>query len=306
MQAAFLTRHGGPEVIEVGELPRPQMGSQDVLVRIRFAALNHLDLWVREGLPHLKLTYPHILGGDASGTVEMVGKEVTTIKPGDEVLVHPGLSCRACSACLSGWESLCPQYRILGEHLSGTNAEYVCVPYCNVFPKPPMISFEEAAAIPLVFTTAWQMLVKRAKVKPGDLVLIHGAGSGVSSAAIQIAALYGAEIVVTSSQDQKLAEAKRLGAHHTINYRNQDFLAEVKKIAKRGVDIVIDHVGKDFWEKNIRVLKWGGCLVTCGATSGAVTETDLRHLFFSPIESSRFNHGIEGRLPGDFESSCAG
>jgi NADPH:quinone reductase-like Zn-dependent oxidoreductase len=297
MRAAYLSRHGGPEVIEIGEIPTPVAGPGEALVRVKAAALNHLDLWVRGGLPGLKLQYPHVLGGDASGVVESVGPGVTSVKAGDEVIVHPGLSCLHCEACLSGWESLCPQYKILGEHVSGTHAEYVKVPAANLFPKGAALSFDEAAALPLVFTTAWQMVVRRAEVKPGELVVIHGAGSGVSTAAIQIAVLHGAEIVVTSGSDRKLERAKALGAHHLVNYKTQDFSAEVKQLRKRGADVIVDHVGRDFWDKNIRCLKSGGRLVTCGATSGHAAETDLRHLFFRQLSLLGSTMGSKGDFP---------
>jgi len=302
MKAAFLKSHGGPEVIEYGELPGsdvkgPQPKAREVVVRVAFGALNHLDVWVRKGLPFLKLSYPHVLGGDAAGVVEKVGSEVTRVKVGDEVIVHPGLSCGGCEACLSGWETLCPSYKILGEHVSGTHAERVAVPEVNLFPKPSGISFEEAASIALVFTTAWQMVVRRANVQPGERVLVHGAGSGVSTAAIQIAKLYGATVFVTSGSDEKLEAARRLGADGLLNYRKVDFATEIKKLVPKGVDIVLDHIGQDFWEKNIRCLKWGGRLVTCGATSGHAAVTDLRHLFFRQLSLLGSTMGSKADFP---------
>lgn len=234
-------------------------------------------------MPGLKLPFPHILGGDASGTVERVGKNVTSVKVGDEVIVHPGLSCGHCEKCKKDWESLCSQYQILGEHLSGTHAEFVKVPEANLFQKPKALSFEAAASIGLVFTTAWQMLVRRAQVQAGHLVLVHAAGSGVSAAGIQIAKLFGAKVIATSSSDEKLKKAQELGAEHLINVKKEDFYESVKKISKPGVDIVFDHVGESFWEKNIKLTKSGGVLVTCGATSGFEGKTDLRHVFYRQI-----------------------
>lgn len=296
MRAAFISKHGGPEVLEVGELPVPEISSTEVLVRVKYGALNHLDIWVRMGLPGLSLTFPHVLGGDASGIVEKTGKEVSHVKEGDEVIVHPGLCCLRCERCLSGWESLCPDYGILGEHKSGTHAQFVKAPSANIFLKPKEISFEEAAAIPLVFTTAWQM-VKRARVKPGDTVLIHAAGSGVSSAAIQIAKLHGAEVIATASNGDKLKMAAVLGADHTIDYQRTDFVAGVRRIAPRGVDVILDHVGKDLWEKNIGLLKWGGKLVTCGATSGAVARIDLVQVFYRQLQILGSTMGSKGDFP---------
>lgn len=297
MRAAYINRHGGPECLEIGELPVPEISATEVLVRVKFSALNHLDLWVRQGLPSLKLRFPHVLGADASGTVEQIGSEVKHVKPGDEVIVHPGISCLRCQSCLTGWESLCRDYKILGEHVSGTNAEFVKVPGANVYSKPSTLSFEEAAAIPLVFTTAWQMAVNRAHVKPGDRVLIHAAGSGVSSAAIQIARLYGAEVIATSGSERKLERARALGASHTINVKTHDFVAEVKRIAKGGVDVILDHVGKDYWEKNFHCVKWGGTIVSCGATSGFDATTDLRHVFYRQVQILGSTMGSKGDFP---------
>lgn len=297
MKAAFIRKHGGTEVLEVGSLPDPEISAGEVLVRVKVSALNHLDIWVRKGLP-IPLTYPHILGSDASGVVEKIGAGVTHVKSGDEVLIHPGLSCLHCGSCLSGWESLCPSYQILGEHLSGTNAEWVRVPAANVYPKPKGMSFEEAASFALVFTTAWQMLVRRANVQPGDTVLIHAAGSGVSSAAIQIAKLFGAQIIATAGGASKLELARKLGAHHTVNYREKDFVSEVKQITeKRGVDIIVDHVGAEMWEKNFKAVRWGGKIVTCGATSGAEVKTDLRQVFFRQIQILGSTMGSKGDFP---------
>jgi len=297
MRAAFLNKHGGPDVIEVGDVPTPGVSQSDVLVRLKVGGLNHLDLWVRRGIPGLKLAFPHILGGDGAGTVARVGSEVRDFKEGDEVIVHPGLSCLRCEVCLLGWESLCPQYRILGEHMNGTHAEFVCVPAANIFMKPKSMPFPEAGTGGLVFTTAWQMLVRRARVRPGDLVLVHGAGSGVSHAAIQIAVLFGAEVIATSTKREKLAVAKRLGAKHTICTSEVAFDDEVRKLSKRGVDIIVDHIGQIFWEKNLKVLRWGGTLVTCGATSGWEAKTDLRQVFYRQISLLGSTMGSKGDFP---------
>lgn len=286
MKAVYLTSHGGVEVLKYGDVPTPTVPPQSsfVLVKLKYASLNHLDVWVRKGLPGLKLAYPHILGGDGAGIVEVVGSLVSKFKAGDEVIVHPSQSCEKCEHCLHGIESLCEQYRILGEHLSGTNAEYVCVPETSLFPKPRELSFPQAASVGLVFTTAWQMLVGRAKIKEGQSVLVHAAGSGVSLAGIQIAKLFGAQVIATSRSKAKLEMARQLGATLLIDTQTQDFAKEIRQTFPRGVDIVFDHVGKNFWEKNIKILKSGGVLVTCGATTGHEAMTDLRHLFYRQLQ----------------------
>lgn len=284
MKAAFFNRHGGAEVLEVGDLPAPKPAPGEVLVRVRFAALNHLDVFVRKGWPGLKIAFPHVLGADASGVVEQLGPGVTSIKVGAEVIVYPGLSCGACDPCRTGVESLCAEFKILGENTNGTDAELVCVPAVNVFAKPERMSLQEAAAFSLVFVTAWEMLVNKAGVKRGDLVLVHAAGSGVSSAAIQIAKLFGATVIATSGAEAKLERAKALGADELINTRAADFAAEIKRAHRPGVDIIVDHVGAAFWEKNLRCLKSGGTLVTCGATSGFDATTNLAHLFYRQLK----------------------
>ncbi|MBM4304022.1 MAG: zinc-binding dehydrogenase [Deltaproteobacteria bacterium] len=283
MRAAYFNEHGGKEKIILGDLPVPKPRAGEVLIQVYYSAVNHLDLWVREGWPGLKKFFPHILGGDASGVVVESGEGAFQFKKGDPVIVHPGVSCGHCQNCLGGWESLCSQYAILGEQICGTHAEFICVPQENLFLKPERVSFVEAAAIPLVFTTAWQMLIKRAHLKSGDKVLIHGAGSGVSSAAIQIAKLFGAIVAVTSTHEDKLLKAKTLGADFLINSSREDFSKTVKQYWQTGPDIILDHVGEAFWEKNIKCLRTGGTLVTCGATGGGKGTTDLKHLFFRQL-----------------------
>jgi NADPH:quinone reductase-like Zn-dependent oxidoreductase len=295
MLASYIRKNGGPDVIECGEVPTPVLGNNSVLVRVKNAALNHLDIWVRQGLPGVKLTFPHILCGDASGVVEKVSAGVTHVKPGDEVIVHPGVSCGRCERCLSGWESLCKHYEILGERIGGVASQWASVPSANVFIKPANLTFPEAASIPLVFTTAWQMVVNRAKVTPGDTVLVHAAGSGVSSAAIQIARLFDARVIATAGSAKKLELAKALGAEWTINYRTEDFVKRVKELtAGKGVDAIIDHTGVDNWEKNIRAVRWGGKLVLCGSTSGPEVKLDLRQVFFRQIEILGSTMGSKG------------
>ncbi len=296
MRAAFIENFGGPEVVKVGAAKDPSIKADEVLVRVHFAALNHLDIWVRRGLPGLQLEFPHILGGDAAGKVETKGNLVTGVEVGDEVIIHPGIACLKCESCLTGWESLCAGYRILGEHTNGTHAEYVVVPGANLFKKPTTISFSEAAAVPLVFTTAWQM-VKRAGLRPGQWVLVHAAGSGVSTATIQIARLFGTHIITTAGTDEKLKLALELGAEYVINYQNSDWTRELKKIRKGGVDVIFDHIGQKLWEANIRCLRWGGKLITCGATTGAQGTTDLAQVFYRQLSILGSTMGSKGDFP---------
>lgn len=306
MQAAFLTQHGGPEVLRFGEVPTPEVRPSTVRVRVRAAAINHLDIWVRKGLPGLKLSYPHVLGGDAAGIVDKIGDGITNFSVGQDVIVHPGLACGQCEACRSGWESLCSSYQILGEHVSGTHAEFVVVPAENLFSKPSNLSFEEAASLPLVFTTAWQMVVRRAQVQKGEWVLVHAAGSGVGSAAIQIARLHGAHVIATAGSDDKLELARRLGAEETVNYRSSDWLAAVKKIRKGGCEVIIDHLGSDYWEANLKALKWGGRIAVCGATSGWVAQTDLRQVFYRQLQILGSTMGSKTDFGKALEAIAAG
>ncbi|MGH2397297.1 MAG: zinc-binding dehydrogenase, partial [bacterium] len=280
MRAVVYTRHGGPEVLNVREMPRPAPGPNDVLVRVKAVALNHLDVWIRTGLPRLKVTFPHIPGADVAGIVEETGPAVTTARPGDEVIVAPGISCGVCEYCVAGEDNLCREYSILGEHRHGGYADYVSIPQENVLPKPAHLTFEEAAAIPLVFLTAWNMLVTNGRVRFGDAVLIWGAGSGVGSAGIQIAKLFSARVIAVAGAPWKLEKAKDLGADEGIDHREQDVLEEVRRLTgKRGVDIVVDHVGAATWQTSIKALARGGRLVTCGATSGPEAMTDIRYIF---------------------------
>ncbi|MCH7676998.1 zinc-binding dehydrogenase [candidate division KSB1 bacterium] len=285
MNAVVIHEHGGIDKLCFEEMPVPNIAADEVLVEVKAAALNHLDLWVRGGLPAFKLKMPHILGSDAAGVVTAVGDVVNNVKVGDKVLLAPGWGCGACHDCLNGDDNLCRDYQILGETTQGTFAEYVKAPAENAFLIPDGLSFEEAAAIPLVFLTAWHMLVEQVKVQPGEDILILAAGSGVGSAAIQIARLFGARVIATASTDEKLQKAGELGADELINYADKDFLEEVKRLTnKRGVDIVFEHVGKSTWENSIKALKKGGRLVTCGATTGYDPTTDLRYIFSKALK----------------------
>jgi len=286
IRAIAFQRHGGPEVLEdlEVEIPdRPPAGM--VRVRVEAVALNHLDLWIRGGLPNLKVQFPHRLGADVVGTIDSVGDGARAPAVGTKLVVSPGVSCGVCERCLSGRDNLCRHYGILGEHTNGGYGELLDVPAANVLPYPSNLSFSQAAAVPLVFLTAWQMVVDKAQVKRGDVVLVQAAGAGVSTAAIQIAKSLGARVIATSSTEEKLARAKALGADEVIDYTKQDFAAEARKLTgKRGVDVVIEHVGGEVFSKSILALATGGKLVTCGATASFSPQVDLRHVFFRQIE----------------------
>lgn len=280
MRAVRMHRHGGPEVLVYEDAPDPAPGPAEVLVAVRAVALNHIDLWVRRGLPSLRLQFPHILGADVAGVVAGVGERVTGVRPGDEVVLAPGVSCGQCQACVAGRDTLCPSFSILGEHIPGGYAELLAVPRANVLPRPAVLTFEESAAVPLVFLTAWNMLVTNARIRYGDTVLIWGAGSGVGSAGIQIARLFAARVIATAGAAWKLERARALGADDVINHTEQNVYDEVRRMTdRRGVDIVFDHVGKATWETSLKLLARGGRLATCGATTGPEGTTDIRYIF---------------------------
>lgn len=281
MKAVVFNQHGGPEVLEYAEAPDPNIKANEVLVQVKACALNHLDIWARGGLPGITIPLPHILGNDIAGVVREVGELVSWVKAGDEVMLHPGVSCGHCAECLAGRDNLCRDYDILGYRRHGGYAELVAAPAVNVIPKPKNVSWEEAAALPLVTVTAWHMLVTRAQVRPGEDVLIHAAGSGVGSLGIQIAKLLGARVIATAGSDEKLAKARELGADEVVNYNADDWPREVKRLTgKRGVDVVFEHTGAVTWPGSISSLKTNGRLVTCGATSGFDAQTDLRQVFY--------------------------
>ena len=297
MKAVVYTGQGGAEVVRVQEMPTPTLRPNDVLVRVRAAALNHIDLWVRKGLPRLRLTFPHIPGADASGVVERVGEAVTKVRAGAEVMIAPGVSCGVCTYCVSGQDNLCADYAILGEHRHGTYAEFVAVPEANVLPKPVHLTFEEAASMPLVFLTAWNMLVTNGRLRLGETVLIWGAGSGVGSAGIQIAKLFNARVIAVAGGRWKLDKARALGADEGIDHREQDVLEEVRRLTgKRGVDVVFDHVGTATWQTSIKALARGGRLVTCGATTGAEAATDIRYIYGRRLSIHGTWMGTKGEL----------
>ncbi|MFD3005708.1 zinc-binding dehydrogenase [Thermus tengchongensis] len=297
MKAVVMEARGGPEVLKVAEMPTPEPGPKEVRIRVKAAALNHLDIWVRKGVASPKLPLPHILGADASGVVDAVGPGVTGFAPGDEVVVNPGLSCGHCERCLAGEDNLCPKYEILGEHRFGAYAEYLVVPEANLLKKPPNLSFEEAAAIPLTFLTAWQMVVDKLQVRPGEDVLVMAAGSGVSVAAIQIAKLFGARVIATAGSEEKLRKAKELGADETVNYTHPDWYKEVRRLTGgKGADKVVDHTGALYFEGVIRATANGGRIAIAGASSGYEGTLPFAHVFFRQLSILGSTMGSKSRL----------
>jgi NADPH:quinone reductase-like Zn-dependent oxidoreductase len=282
VKALTLTETGGLDRLRVQDVPAPEIRAPDeVLVRVRCAALNRIDLWMTGGLPNAKPVFPHVVGSDGAGEIVAVGAAAGRWQPGDRVLIHPGISCGHCPACEEGEDSLCSHYAILGEHLPGTAAELVVVPAANLGRVPEGMSWSEAAGFALCTLTAWRMLTGRARLQAGETVLIWGVGGGVSTAALQIAVLLGARAIVTSGSDAKLATALRLGASVAMNHRSADVVAEVRKeTGGRGADVVVDSVGEATWANSLRALRRGGRLVVCGATTGPAVSLDLRRLFW--------------------------
>jgi len=281
MRALAMKGFGGLEQIETVEVSPPTVRApDDVRVRIHAAALNRIDLFVLRGLPKAQYAFPHVLGSDGAGVVEEVGPAVTAVKPGDRVLINPGISCGRCNACRAGEQPLCRKYRILGEHIEGTAAEFVVVPEVNLAVIGDSWTWAEAAAFPLATLTAWRMLVSRAQLRAGETILIWGIGGGVGLAAVQIARLLGARVVATSSSDAKLEVAQRLGAHITLNHSSADVARDVRNLTGVGADVVLDSVGEKTWESSLKALRPMGRLVTCGATTGPHVSLDIRKLFW--------------------------
>jgi len=280
MKAIRFHEHGGPEVLKYEDASDPKILANEVLVKVRACALNHLDVWVRGGVRGWRIQMPHIVGSDISGEVAEVGSLVTRVKPGDRVLLCPGISCGQCEMCFKGLDSACRQFTVFGVFVDGGYAEYVKAPASNVIPIPADLSFDQAAAVPLVFTTAWHMLFTRAGLKPAEEVLVVGAGSGVGSAAIQVAKLVNARVIATVGADWKIEKARALGADEVINHTRQSIGEEVKRFTqKRGVDVVVDHVGAAVWEACFDSLATYGRLVTCGMTTGADLKLNGQGLF---------------------------
>ena len=297
MKAILFHQHGGPEVLQFTDVPDPEPRPTEVLVRVRACALNHLDLWVRGGLPNVPIPLPHIPGSDVAGEIAKIGSEVTTVRVGQKVVLAPGVTCGKCAACISGQDNRCRQFTNLGYMIDGGCAEFVRVPEVNCLSCPENLSFEQAAAIPLVFQTAWHMLIARAQLQPGEDVLVLGAGSGVGTAAIQIAKFFGARVIATAGSDEKLQKARELGADHGINHKSQKIRDEVRRITnKRGVDVVFEHVGTATWDDSLASLALAGRLVTCGATTGHDAKIDLRFLFSRQLSLLGSYMGVKSEL----------
>jgi NADPH:quinone reductase-like Zn-dependent oxidoreductase len=296
MNAVRFHHHGGPEVLRVEEAPEPQLGPGEVLVRVRACALNRLDLWARNGLDRVTIPMPHISGSDVAG--EVVSAPGLDVNAGRRVMLQPGISCGRCQACLSGLDNRCAQYQVLGyrDHAGGY-AELVKIPVQNLISIPDEIDFVHAAAFPLTFVTAWHMLMTRAQLKRGEDVLVLAAGSGVGQAAIQIAFMHGARVFATAGSEEKLERARSLGAYEVIHHHKQDIAEEIKRLTdRRGVDVVIEHVGEATWAKSARSLAYGGRLVTCGATTGGRAALDLPALFGKQLSIMGSYMGTKGEL----------
>lgn len=295
MKAARFHGHGGPEVLALESMADPVATPGQVLVRVRACALNHLDLWHRRGLERVVVPLPHVSGADVAG--EVVAAPGGEVAPGTRVLVQPGLSCGRCAACLDGRDNQCRRYDVLGSQSQGGYAELVAVPAANIVPIPDHVPFEAAAAFPLTFVTAWHMLVTRAGLRPGDTVLVVAAASGVGQAAVQVARLHGARVLATAGSERKLERVKALGADVVIDHHREDVVAAVRgATGKRGVDVVVEHVGQATWDRSLRALAPAGRLVTCGNTTGWEAAVDLRFLFSRQLSLLGSYMGTKGEL----------
>jgi NADPH:quinone reductase-like Zn-dependent oxidoreductase len=280
MKAVLFKEHGGPEKLIYEELPKPVVGAQEVVVRVKACALNHLDIWIRQGNPAYPMPLPHVSGSDIAGVVDEVGPQVEGVTVGQKVFVSPGVSCWKCEQCLAGRDNMCRSYGLVGAMMHGGYAEYVKVPARNVLPIPGSLSFEQAAAFPLVSVTAWHMLFSLADVKQGETVLVMGAGSGVGMMAVQMAKLAGAKVITSVGSDEKVEKAKSIGANEVINHAKENIAARVRGLTTgHGVDVVIEHIGPDVWDVCMESLGKGGRLITCGATTGAEVKLNLRYVF---------------------------
>src|SRR5262245_27229604 len=280
MKAVLFRAHGGPDKLSYEDLPEPVIGSEDIRVRVKACALNHLDIWIREGNPAYPMTLPHVSGADAAGIVDQVGSHVDSVTVGQRVFVSPGLSCWKCDQCLAGRDNLCRSYGLVGAKTHGSYAEYLNVPFRNVLPIPENLSFEQAAAFPLVSVTASNMLFALAGLQHGETVLVMGAGSGVGMMAVQMAKLAGARVITTVGSDEKIPKAMALGVDAVINHAKEKVAARGKVLTDRhGVDVVIEHIGPDVWESCLESLAKGGRLITCGATTGGDVKLNLRYVY---------------------------
>lgn len=285
MKAVIFHTHGGPEVLRLEEVPDPKPGRDEVLIEVRATSINHLDIFLRRGIPGVRIPLPKIAGSDVAGIIREVGEDVTTVRAGQRVVVNPGISCGHCEFCAAGHGSQCATYRIIGEHTDGAYAQLVSVPAHLVLQIPDSVSFEEAAAVPLVFLTAWSMMVRKGDIRPGEDILILGAGAGIGTAAIQIAKLAGCRVFAAASTEEKLARAHQLGADVLINYKKDEFDKRIRELTgKRGVDVVVDYIGADTWVRSLRSARRGGRVLTCGATTGFAPQTDLRQIYFRQVQ----------------------
>jgi NADPH:quinone reductase-like Zn-dependent oxidoreductase len=295
LKAVRLHEFGGPEVLRCEDVPDTQPRKDQVLVRVKACAMNHLDIWVRKGLPGVNL--PHILGSDIAGEILEVGEYIAGFKPGQRVLLAPMHFCNRCAKCVAGLQNQCREFTVLGNGVDGGNCELIAVPAVNVIPIPDSLDFNQAASVPLVFLTAWHMLVGRAGIRPGQTVLVLGAGSGVGIAAIQIAKFFHARVITTAGDEKKLEKARALGADHGINHYQQKISQEVRKITdKEGVDIVVEHVGAATWDESVKSLKPAGTIVTCGATTGPNAAFDLRFVYSRQLSFLGSYMGTMGEL----------
>lgn len=284
MKAAFFRRHGGPEVLEVGEAPEPVVTAGSAVVRVKAVSLNHLDLWTRRGIPGLDLEMPHIGGSDAAGIVETVGPDVEEFSPGDRVVVNAGLFCGICDFCQAGDEALCRQFQVLGEHVPGAAAELVRIPATNLFRIPEGLAFESAAAAPLAFQTAWRALTTRGRLRADETLLVTGASGGVATAGVQIGRHLGARVLAITSGAENVARVRELGADVAIDRLSEDVDARIRDaVAGRGVDVVLDSVGEALWNTVNRALGPDGRIVVYGATTGAKVGLHLAHLFWKQL-----------------------
>jgi NADPH:quinone reductase-like Zn-dependent oxidoreductase len=307
MRAAVIRRHGGPEVMEVAEVPRPVAGPGEVLVKVRAAALNHFDLWIRRGLPALQVPLPHVPGGDVVGEIAALGAGVdhAAIAVGTRVVVNPGLSCGRCVRCLSGHDNLCPHFRMVGEDTWGGQAEYLAVPVCNVVEAPAGVDDVELASLPTTFLTAWQMLIDKAQLQQGETVLVVSAGSGVGVAAIQIAKLFGARVLATASSAEKLTRVRTLGADELVDLSQPEpkpganLIGACKRFSDgRGIDVVIEHTGGENFKAAVKAAARGGRIVTCGASGDFEPVLNLRYVFWRQIAIMGSTMAPKGRLHG--------
>ena len=285
MKAVVFDRHGGPEVLRSEDVPEPAPARGDVVIEVKAASINHIDIFLRRGMPGIKVPMPKIIGSDAAGVIREIGLEVSGLRIGQRVTINPGISCGHCEFCAAGFGSQCLTYAMVGENTDGAYAQLLKVPSHIVLPIPDSISFEDAAAAPLVFMTAWSMMVNKGNIRPGEDVLILGAGAGVGTAAIQIAKMVGCRVFATASTEEKLQRAKQLGADFLINYKTEEFDKKIRDLTnRRGVDVVVDYIGADTWVRSLRSARRGGRVLTCGATTGFAPQTDLRQIFFRQVQ----------------------